>query len=87
MTATIATARSAATIPYGMHSGSTGWTHDLDPLAWAAGVVIISTLAIRVIAMASVPVASVAGEIGAAIAFGVILDLMKITEFARLHIF
>jgi hypothetical protein len=38
------------------------------------------------IAMASLPVAIVAGEFGAAMAFGVVMDLIKILAFARLRI-
>jgi len=51
-----------------------------------ADVLIISTLAIQGIAMAPLPVGVVACEFGAAIAFGAILDLVKIPVFRRLRI-
>jgi H+-transporting ATPase len=54
--------------------------------ASAAGIVIISMFAILVIAMASLPVAIVVGESGAAMAFGVVIDLIKMPVFARLRI-
>jgi H+-transporting ATPase len=47
---------------------------------------IISTLAIRGIAMAPLPVSVLVCEFGAAIAFGLILDGVKIPVFARLGI-
>jgi H+-transporting ATPase len=63
----------------------------LRPSIWlvlssVADVLIISTLAIFGIAMAPLPIAIVAGEFAAAIAFGAILDVVKIPVFARLHI-
>jgi H+-transporting ATPase len=63
----------------------------LRPSVWlvlssVADILIISTLAIFGIAMASLPVAVVAGEFGAALAFGVVMDLIKIPVFARLRI-
>jgi H+-transporting ATPase len=63
----------------------------LRPTTWlvvssVADVLIISTLAIGGIAMAPLPVSVVAGEFAAAIVFGLILDVIKIPVFARLHI-
>ena len=63
----------------------------LRPTIWlvlssVADVLIISTLAIGGIAMAPLPVLVVAGEFAAAIVFGLILDVIKIPVFARLHI-
>ena len=63
----------------------------LRPSAWlvlssVADVLIISTLALRGIAMAPLPMAIIAGEFGAALAFGVVMDLVKIPVFARLRI-
>jgi H+-transporting ATPase len=60
----------------------------LRPSIWlvlssVADVLIISTLAILGIAMAPLPLAVVAFELAAAIAFGVVLDLVKIPVFAR----
>jgi H+-transporting ATPase len=55
-------------------------------LSSVADVLIISTLAILGIAMAPLPIAVVACEFAAAIAFGVVLDIAKIPVFARLHI-
>jgi H+-transporting ATPase len=55
-------------------------------LSSVADVLIISTLAIGGIAMAPLPVLVVAGEFAAAIVFGLILDVIKIPVFARLHI-
>jgi H+-transporting ATPase len=60
----------------------------LRPSIWlvlssVADVLIISTLAILGIAMAPLPLAVVACELAAAIAFGVVLDLVKIPVFAR----
>jgi hypothetical protein len=72
-------------LPHGAHIGSSGWTHNLGPQASAAGVVILSTLAILVITGASLWVTIIAGEFGFAIAFGVILDLMIFPEFVRLY--
>jgi len=63
----------------------------LRPSVWlvlssAADVLIISTLAVSGIAMAPLPVAVIACEFAAAIAFGTLLDVVKIPVFARLHI-
>ena len=63
----------------------------LRPTVWlvassVADVLIISTLAIRGIAMAPLPVSVLACEFGAAIIFGLILDGVKIPVFARLGI-
>jgi H+-transporting ATPase len=63
----------------------------LRPTVWlvassVADILIISTLAIRGIAMAPLPVRVLACEFGAAIAFGLILDGVKILVFARLGI-
>jgi H+-transporting ATPase len=55
-------------------------------LSSVADVVIITTLATLGIAMAPLPIAIIAAEFGAAIAFGTILDLLKIPVFTRLHI-
>jgi H+-transporting ATPase len=55
-------------------------------LSSVADVLIISTLAVLGIAMAPLPPAIVAYEFAAAIAFGVILDVVKIPVFARLSI-
>jgi H+-transporting ATPase len=51
-----------------------------------ADLLIISTLAIRGIAMAPLPLSIVASEFAAAFAFGLILDGVKIPVFARLKI-
>jgi H+-transporting ATPase len=51
-----------------------------------ADVLIISTLATFGIAMAPLPIAIIACEFAAAIAFGAILDVVKIPVFARLRI-
>ena len=51
-----------------------------------ADVCIISTLAVRGIAMAPLPLTTLACEFGAAVIFGLILDAVKIPVFARLHI-
>lgn len=67
-------------------SGETEALLSVTRYASAAGVVIISTLAILVIAMASLPVAIVAGEFGAAMAFGLGMDVIKIPVFARVRI-
>ena len=61
----------------------------LRPTVWLVGssvadLLIISTLAIRGIAMAPVSLSVLAVEFAAAIAFGLILDLVKIPVFARL---
>jgi H+-transporting ATPase len=63
----------------------------LRPSIWlvlssVADLLIISTLAIRGIAMAPLPVSVVAGEFAAAVVFGLILDGVKIPVFARLGI-
>ena len=63
----------------------------LRPSIWlvlssVADVLIISTLAVMGIAMAPLPVAVIACEFAAAIAFGAILDVVKIPVFARLRI-
>jgi len=55
-------------------------------LSSVADLLIISTLAIGGIAMAPLPVSVVAGEFAAALAFGLILDGVKIPIFARLGI-
>jgi H+-transporting ATPase len=55
-------------------------------LSTVADVLVISTLAALGIAMAPLPLAVIAGEFGAAIAFGAILDVVKIPVFARLSI-
>jgi H+-transporting ATPase len=55
-------------------------------LSSVADVLIISTLATFGIAMAPLPIAVVAAELGAAVAFGAILDVVKIPVFARLRI-
>jgi H+-transporting ATPase len=63
----------------------------LRPSLWlvlssVADVLIISTLAVLGIAMAPLPVAVIACEFAAAIAFGAILDVLKIPVFARFGI-
>ena len=63
----------------------------LRPSIWlvlssVADILIISTMAIRGIAMAPLPITIVAYEFAAAIVFGVILDVVKIPAFARLQI-
>jgi H+-transporting ATPase len=63
----------------------------LRPTVWlvassVADILIISTLAIRGIAMAPLPAPVLACEFGAAIVFGLILDGVKIPVFARLGI-
>jgi H+-transporting ATPase len=55
-------------------------------LSSVADVLIIGALAGLGIAMTRLPIAIIAGEFGAAIAFGVVLDLVKIPLFARLRI-
>jgi H+-transporting ATPase len=52
----------------------------------AADLLIISTLALRGVAMAPLPPTILAAELGAAVVFGLILDAVKIPVFARLHI-
>ncbi|MFZ3188187.1 MAG: hypothetical protein WA180_06960, partial [Candidatus Sulfotelmatobacter sp.] len=63
----------------------------LRPTVWlvassVADILIISTLAIRGIAMAPLPASVLAFEFGAAIIFGSIVDGVKIPVFARLGI-
>jgi H+-transporting ATPase len=63
----------------------------LRPSLWlvlssAADILIISALAILGIAMAPLPIATIACEFSAAVAFGVLLDFVKIPVFARLRI-
>jgi H+-transporting ATPase len=63
----------------------------LRPSIWlvlssVADVLIIATLATFGIAMAPLPLAIIACEFGAAVAFGAMLDLVKIPVFARLRI-
>jgi H+-transporting ATPase len=64
----------------------------LRPSIWlalssVADVLIISTLATFGIAMAPLPIAVIASEFGAALAFGAILDLVKIPVLVRLRIY
>ncbi len=64
---------------------------DCAPTIWlvlssVADLLIISTLAIRGIAMPQLPLSVVAGEFVATIAFGLILDGVKISVFAHLRI-
>ncbi len=63
----------------------------LRPSVWlvsssAVDLIIISTLALRGIAMAPLPLTILAAELGAAVVFGFILDAVKIPIFGRLHI-
>jgi len=63
----------------------------LRPTIWlvlssVADLLIISTLAIRGIAMAPLPLSVVAAEFAAAVIFGLILDGVKIPVFARLKV-
>ena len=63
----------------------------LRPSIWlvlssVADLLIISTLATLGIAMAPLPITVIAGEFAAAIAFGLVLDVVKIPVFARLKI-
>jgi H+-transporting ATPase len=63
----------------------------LRPTIWlvlssVADLLIISTLALRGIAMAPLPLSVLAGEFAAAVAFGLVLDGVKIPVFARLKI-
>ena len=63
----------------------------LRPTIWlvlssVADILIISTLALRGIAMAPLPISIVAGEFAAALIFGLTLDGVKIPVFARLGI-
>ena len=55
-------------------------------LSSVADVLIIATLAVRGIAMAPLPIAVIACEFAAAVAFGAVLDVVKIPIFARLRI-
>jgi H+-transporting ATPase len=55
-------------------------------LSTVADVLIISSLAAFGIAMAPLPIVVIGGEFVAAIAFGAILDVIKIPVFARLRI-
>jgi hypothetical protein len=55
-------------------------------LSSVADILIISTLAAFGIAMAPLPVAVIACEFVASIAFGAILDVVKIPVFSRLSI-
>jgi H+-transporting ATPase len=55
-------------------------------LSSVADMLIISTLAVLGIAMAPLPIMLIASEFGAAIAFGVVLDVVKIPLFTRLRI-
>jgi len=64
----------------------------LRPSVWlvlssVADVLIISALAVWGIAMAPLPIAIVASEFAAALAFGAVLDVVKIPVFSRLRIF
>jgi H+-transporting ATPase len=63
----------------------------LRPTIWlvsssVADILIISTLALRGIAMAPLPISVLACEFAAAVVFGLILDGLKIPIFARLKI-
>jgi H+-transporting ATPase len=63
----------------------------LRPSIWlvlssVADILIISTLAALGIAMAPLPIAVTASEFAAVIAFGAILDVVKIPIFARVRI-
>jgi len=63
----------------------------LRPSIWLvlssiADVLIMSTLVVLGIAMTPLPIAIIAGALAAAIAFGVVMDIVKIPVFARLHI-
>jgi H+-transporting ATPase len=63
----------------------------LRPSVWlilssVADVLIISILAVGGVAMAPLPISIVACEFAAAIVFAIVLDLIKIPVFARLHI-
>ena len=63
----------------------------LRPTTWLvmssiADILIISTLALRGFAMAPLPLTVVACEFGAAVLFGLALDVIKIPVFARLGI-
>ena len=63
----------------------------LRPTIWLvlssiADLLIISTLAVGGIAMTPLPIGVVAGELGAGVIFGLVLDGVKIPLFARLRI-
>ena len=63
----------------------------LRPTLWlvlssVADLLIISTLALRGVAMAPLPVSVLAGEFAAAVAFGLLLNGIKIPVFARLKL-
>jgi H+-transporting ATPase len=63
----------------------------LRPRLWlvlssVADILVISTLAVLGIAMAPLPIAVIACELAAALAFGIFLDVVKIPIFARLGI-
>jgi H+-transporting ATPase len=63
----------------------------LRPTLWlvlssAADILIISTLAIRGMAMAPLPLPVLASVFAAAVVFGLLLDIVKIPVFARLKI-
>ena len=63
----------------------------LRPTIWMVlcsvlDVLIISTLALRGIAMAPLPLSVLAAEFGATVVFGLVLDAVKIPVFARLKI-
>ncbi len=63
----------------------------LRPSLWlvlssVADILIISTLATFGFAMAPLPIAIIACEFAAAVAFGIVLDVIKIPVFARLRI-
>jgi H+-transporting ATPase len=63
----------------------------LRPTNWlllssVADLLIISTLANRGIAMAPLPLSVLGGELAAAVAFGLLLNIVKIPVFARLKI-
>jgi H+-transporting ATPase len=55
-------------------------------LSSIADITIAATLAIAGVAMTPLPAVLVGGVLGAAVVFGVILDLVKIPVFARLKI-
>jgi H+-transporting ATPase len=55
-------------------------------LSSVADVLIISTLAVYGIAMAPLSLSVVSCELAAAIAFGLLMDAVKIPLFSRLHI-
>jgi len=55
-------------------------------LSSVADVLIIPMMAIYGIAMAPLPIAIIACEFAAAVAFGMVLDVVKIPVFVRLRI-